>query len=387
MDEQLLSILLSIGVFQGIVIGLILLCSTFFRSRANQFLAFGLFSISLSLLNLILEMTEAYKHSPALLVIDAIDSEFLFPAFVLLYVIYQVRHPWRTSSQIRWLFVPYFISLIHGLWSVVASDPTGISGVGASSLPLSIIEASLTLLSLVFIPLVVSLTYKALQYSKDREERQRLLHLWRFEIAFFVCWFLFIPMSLFIREDSVYPVYLLALFISLVVHWVSYWGVYRLKLVTDRQQLRDIFAHRRDKQRQPSSSQITADNALSQEASLTFESSDPANSYYQKLEVLCKEHKIHRNSSIDRSQVAELLGISPSYLSQIVKTSSGDNLATYLNSYRVEDVKACLLDPEFAHYSLLSIGLECGFSSKSTFHTVFKKQTGMTPHVYRKTHQ
>jgi AraC-like DNA-binding protein len=62
---------------------------------------------------------------------------------------------------------------------------------------------------------------------------------------------------------------------------------------------------------------------------------------------------------------------------------TGDNFASFINNYRVEAVKKMILDSDFENYSLLAIGLESGFTSKTTFYDAFKKATGMTPNSFR----
>lgn len=43
-----------------------------------------------------------------------------------------------------------------------------------------------------------------------------------------------------------------------------------------------------------------------------------------------------------------------------------------------------LIDSKYSHYTIMATAHEAGFSAKSTFYTVFKKRTGMTPSTYRK---
>ena len=56
---------------------------------------------------------------------------------------------------------------------------------------------------------------------------------------------------------------------------------------------------------------------------------------------------------------------------------------TILSVYRVEEAKRLLLDPKSSNYTILSVGFEAGFNSKTTFNTVFKKFTGLTPTEFR----
>jgi AraC-like DNA-binding protein len=109
------------------------------------------------------------------------------------------------------------------------------------------------------------------------------------------------------------------------------------------------------------------------------------NLYFQKLELLCKEQHIYTDSTLNREKVAEQLGISPGYVSQIVNCITGDNFANYINNYRVEAVKEMISDFEYENYNLLTMGLESGFTSKTTFYKAFKKVTGQTPNEYKNT--
>jgi len=107
------------------------------------------------------------------------------------------------------------------------------------------------------------------------------------------------------------------------------------------------------------------------------------NLYFQKLELLCKEQHIYTDSTLNREKVAEKLGISAGYVSQIVNTITGDNFAHYINQYRVEAVKEMILNSDYENYNLLAMGLESGFTSKATFYKAFKKVTGQTPNEYK----
>lgn len=109
------------------------------------------------------------------------------------------------------------------------------------------------------------------------------------------------------------------------------------------------------------------------------------NVYFKELDFLMKEAKIYRDSSLGLDSISKMLNISSNYLSQMINKLSGSNFSDYVNSFRIEDAKSKLKNPKFANYTVLAIGLEAGFNSKSTFYTAFKKYTGISPKEYRET--
>ncbi len=108
------------------------------------------------------------------------------------------------------------------------------------------------------------------------------------------------------------------------------------------------------------------------------------NVYFKELDFLMKEAKIYRDPNLGLDSMAKKLNISGNYLSQLVNKLSGHNFTDYINRYRIEDAKFKLRNPNFINYTIISIALESGFNSKSTFYSAFKKLTGISPKEYRK---
>ncbi|WP_109302111.1 helix-turn-helix domain-containing protein [Aquimarina sp. AU474] len=108
------------------------------------------------------------------------------------------------------------------------------------------------------------------------------------------------------------------------------------------------------------------------------------NVYFKELDFLMKEAKIYRDPNLGLDSMAQKLKISSNYLSQLVNKLAHQNFADYVNGFRIEDAKSKLRNSKFIHYTVISIGLESGFNSKSTFYSAFKKLVGVSPSTYRK---
>lgn len=109
-----------------------------------------------------------------------------------------------------------------------------------------------------------------------------------------------------------------------------------------------------------------------------------AQSYLKNLLDIMETEKPHLNCDLTLRELAGKLSISTHNLSEILNTRLNQSFYDFINRYRVEEVKRRLADKESDNFSLVAIAFDSGFNSKSTFNTIFKKQTGTTPSQYRK---
>lgn len=91
------------------------------------------------------------------------------------------------------------------------------------------------------------------------------------------------------------------------------------------------------------------------------------------------EEKPYLNDELKLQTLAEKLNIKPNYLSQIINENLGKNFYTFVNSYRIQEYINKRNDPVFKEYTNYRLAMTCGFHSKSSFHSIFKKLTGKLP--------
>jgi AraC-like DNA-binding protein len=104
---------------------------------------------------------------------------------------------------------------------------------------------------------------------------------------------------------------------------------------------------------------------------------------FQNIKSQILDNKLYLNPLLSQDDLAAEMGISRSHFSKLVNSYSGHNFSDFINYLRVEQAKKFLSNHDFRNYTMVSIGLECGFNSKSTFYTAFKKFTSETPTSFR----
>jgi len=103
----------------------------------------------------------------------------------------------------------------------------------------------------------------------------------------------------------------------------------------------------------------------------------------KRIIFLMENERIYQEPELTLQQLADKLEFPYYQVSQAINDGMNKNFYDLVNNYRIEEAKRLLVDPKNLSYTVLSVGFEAGFNSKTTFNTVFKKFTGLTPTEYR----
>lgn len=103
----------------------------------------------------------------------------------------------------------------------------------------------------------------------------------------------------------------------------------------------------------------------------------------ERLGAIMTTRKLYRSPGLTPRALGRALGMTPHALSQLLNRYAGESFAAYVQRLRVEEAGRLLLDPTRANLTVDAIGQEAGFPSRSTFHSAFRRATGMTPAQFR----
>lgn len=103
---------------------------------------------------------------------------------------------------------------------------------------------------------------------------------------------------------------------------------------------------------------------------------------FEKIESFMKSSRPFLQPELNLKSLAQMMQIPERKISNAINQNTDSNFYTYINFWRVAEVKSMLKDATFEKYSIAGIGEAAGFNSKSSFYNNFKKVTGFSPSQY-----
>jgi AraC-like DNA-binding protein len=92
-----------------------------------------------------------------------------------------------------------------------------------------------------------------------------------------------------------------------------------------------------------------------------------------------EEDKVYKDQELSVHSLAKQLDIKPYLISRSLSEIDNKRFNDYVNAYRVKEIQSLLEDTTNSKYTLLSLAMEAGFNSKSSFNRAIKKQLGISP--------
>ncbi|MFP2997047.1 helix-turn-helix domain-containing protein [Spongiivirga sp. MCCC 1A20706] len=358
MNTTLLEISIIASTIIGCFISIVLFTSSFYRSRANNYLALSL--LILSILTLLLWLELEYEDSILLAFIGNLKLEALFASTLFTYFLIQIKHNFYKSRRYKLLYLP-FISCVILEIPVYYFNLYG----SVSELILFLFRDTLAIIfNTVLIFWSRKLIIKATSISKDK--RRWILRLNLFMILLIMCWIL-TRIEAYVFQ-SFYTVYILTIGMSLSLWWVLYYGIFKLQIIAQKEEIHKYLLTKKAAKNQPKKkiNSTTTSKIISE------------------LYLLMEEEELYKNPLLSRADLANELNTNEGYLSQIINQEINKSVIQFVNDYRIEAAKKLLKDPVFNKYSVEAIGMEAGFKSKSAFYNTFKMSLDMSPGMYRK---
>ncbi|PKV50394.1 AraC-like DNA-binding protein [Aquimarina sp. MAR_2010_214] len=349
----------------GYFISINLLTSHLYRNKANKYL-----STSLFLINSIMLLGRYDPNGGILEFLKDLMWEFLFPVTLFIYFLIQLNHSYLKKKWRNWLYLPFFatsiidiffdLDFVFKMYSLPFSENN-------STIQFFYITEEISSFFYSIILIIWSRNLIENSSSISKEKKKWLLRFNLFLIFAHVIWFMQVLEDIYL--DSEYSLNLLWFLISILSWWILYYGIFKLQIVIQRDEIHEHLKLNNLKKTE-----------LKEKKTITSTSTKVMNQFYSLME----DEELYKNPLLSRLDLANQLGISESYLSQIINQETKKSIIQLVNEYRIESAKNQLREPALYKYSVEAIGIESGFKSKSAFYNVFKTLVGTSPGEYRK---
>lgn len=300
----------------------------------------------------------------------------------------------RIRANRIWIFVPFLLTTVVNVYINLGNDfnlYTIPRYVAAQLADYYVIEEALTIALAVG---AIGYVARLLQRHGGHRDLAWARYTARFFGAAIAVWVLSYAFSHLLEVELMGVAWSAVL---VVLSAVIYRGVLRYQLLSDRRLVRALLNEEAAGDPAPAAAPVEMETGaavlgtvreyagVSAEAYVHVEQEvAPESAHLSALDALLSERQRYRDPDLTRDALAEEIGISGSHLGRLLARAGRPTFPQLVTSHRVSAVKRVLADPQMAHLSIVAIGEECGFRSRSAFFNAFKTATGLTPSAYRK---
>lgn len=364
------SIIVLIGIVQGIFIGILLFTRSSGNKKANRLLGILFFNISVSLLYYFFytsNLFDLYPHFQK----TTFPTTFLYGPLIYFYAKAQTDSSFKFNWKQLLHFIPFLIIVISNIPFYLQSAEYKLAFLyeeGIIKDKLQAIQSASQVIQLtayiIFTKFIIKNHIRELKNKVSLTDEISLRWL-NISFNYFFSVFALVTMHLIliyfgVDLTSIYHV-TIPVIVTIFIFVLGYHGLKQPEIIIDNDK------NNSDKKYERST--------------LTAEMSEV---YLKRLLDMMQNEKPYLASSISLVKLASMIGISTHHLSQIINNNLGHNFYDFINTYRVEEAKRLLCEPNKKSMTIYAVGLESGFNSKSAFNTCFKKITNQTPSEFKK---
>lgn len=364
----------ALWIFLGTVQGLFL--SYFFLSKhnrqvkANVFLGLLLLASSIISFDILISYTNFMFQ--VIYLVDASETcNFLIGPMFYLYVVAKLDE--SRLKKVSYHFVPAIVYLAYSTLFLVQSIETkynayldqyhpelehiiDISRGYRDPLYLKSVINELTILSIaLYLIFAIIRLYKTSRVEKSDEKRKKL-----FSLLWIDCTLMSLVLAIiiFVKLYFTHDLgdYIIITAVTVFIYSIS------IKVVRD-----SIFFQKGQFEKKYSKSVLD---------------DDTKRKISEKIINYVEAEKFYLNNSPSLQDLAKKINISPNYVSQVINEKMKLTFTELISKYRIEEAKKLLQDP-YSNETIEGIAYSVGYSSKSTFHSAFKRFTGKTPAEYK----
>ena len=313
-----------------------------------------------------------------------IPWHFLIAPFFYMFLIHYLEIEKKYLNVLKVILPVFFLFVIVRLYILYLDGGNIIEGVSPFFQKYAIIEEAI---SIAFSMSIFGYSYRIFKLSKKEKINTNVIYFdnlnwvrnfFNLGVIVYVTWL--VPLSLTLGsnfEIFIYSYYPLRVFTTVLIYWLGYQSIIKLRLLNERKYLREQFSTSFStsgvKEKLKDGVPV---NKVDSEISISKEIVDSVLSGLVSFE----EKREYTSQKITLNTLAKKLNTNSSYLSKIINYHKEGSFSNYLNRLRIDNIIEQLKShSKIRKFTIKAIAQEAGYSNSDSFSKAFFKLKGIRP--------